>query len=75
MFFYKDNQKDDKTKEKNWNLFINTLIDGKFNQEQIPISSKENIIYPYVAKEGYILMQEYNEKEKYNKIRLEKLNY
>jgi GTP:adenosylcobinamide-phosphate guanylyltransferase len=75
VFFYKDNQKDDKTKEKNWNLFINTLIDGKFNQEQIPISSKENIIYPYVAKEGYILMQEYNEKEKYNKIRLEKLNY
>lgn len=75
VFFYRDNQKDEQTKEKNWNLFINTLIDGKFNQEQIPISSKENIIYPYIAKEGYILMQEYNEKAKYNKIRLEKLNY
>lgn len=75
VFFYRDNQKDENTKERNWNLFINTLIDGKFNQEQIPISSKENIIYPYVAKEGYILMQEYNQKSKYNQIRLEKLNY
>jgi hypothetical protein len=75
VFFYKDNQKDAETKEKNWNLFINTLIAGEFKQEQIPISSKENIILPYVAKEGYILLQEFNKKEKYNKIRLERLNY
>ena len=75
VFFYKDNQKDEETKEKNWNLFINTLIGGEFKQEQIPISSKENVILPYVAKEGYILLQEFNEKDKYNKIRLERLNY
>lgn len=75
VFFYKDNQKDDQTKEQNWNLFINTLIGGEFKQEQIPISSKENIIFPYVAKEGYILLQEFNKKAKYNSIRLERLNY
>lgn len=75
VFFYKDRQKDEDTKEKNWNLFINTLIDGKFNQEIVPISSKENIIFPYVAKEGFILLQEFNKKEKYNNVRLERLNY
>jgi len=77
VFFYKDFQKDDETKDKNWILFINTLIKGSFNQEQITISSKNDkfISIPYVAKEGYILLREYNEKEKYNEIRLERLNY
>ncbi len=76
VFFYRDFQKNDKTRKKNWNLFINTLIDGTFKQEMIPVSSKENfLIFPYVAKEGYILLQEFNKKAKYNQIRLEKLNY
>ncbi len=76
VFFYRDYQKDEVTKQKRWNLFINTIIDGKFKQEIIPISEKDNyIVTPYVGKEGYILLREYNEKEKFNKIRLEKLNY
>lgn len=76
VFFYRDFQKNDETKDRNWNLFINTLIDGKFNQEMIPISSKDNfLIFPYIAKEGYILLQEFNKKAKYNQIRLERLNY
>ena len=75
VFFYKDQQKDNETRDKVWNLFINTLIDGKFNQEIIPISSKDNIIFPYVAKEGFILLQEFNKKDKYNNVRLERLNY
>lgn len=73
VFFYKDLVDDDK--EKNWNLYINTIVNDTFKQEQIPVSSKENIIFPYVAKEGYILLQEFNKKEKYNSIRLERLNY
>jgi len=76
VFFYRDLQKDEKTKEKNWNLFINTLIDGQFKQEKVQISEKDNFtVIPYVAKEGYILLREFNEKEKFNKIRLERLNY
>lgn len=77
VFFYKDFQKDDTSKDKNWILFINTLQNGVFKQEQVTISSKNDkfMIYPYVAKEGYILLREYNEKDKYNQIRLEKLNY
>ncbi|HBK82373.1 MAG TPA: hypothetical protein DDZ41_02060, partial [Flavobacterium sp.] len=77
VFFYKDYQKNDETKDKNWILFINTLIEGTFNQEKVVISSKNEkyITLPYIAKEGYILMREYNEKDKYNQIRLERLNY
>lgn len=76
VFFYRDYQKDQVTKEKKWNLFINTVINGTFKQEIIPISEKDNyIVTPYVGKEGYILLREFNEKEKFNKIRLERLNY
>lgn len=76
VFFYRDFQKDKQTKESNWNLFVNTLIDGKFNQEMIPMSSKGNFyISPYLAKEGYILLSESNIKEKKYTIRLEKMNY
>ncbi|HRG18000.1 MAG TPA: hypothetical protein PLP39_02835 [Flavobacterium lutivivi] len=73
-FFYRDYQKDEDG-EKNWNLYINTIKTGVYSQEKIPISSKENSIVPYVAKEGYILLREYNKKSKYNGIRLERLNY
>ncbi|CAD7804657.1 hypothetical protein CHRY9390_01255 [Chryseobacterium aquaeductus] len=76
VFFFRDYQKDQVTKEKKWNLFINTVINGKFNQEVIPISEKDNyVVTPYVAKEGYILLRELNEKEKFNQVRLERLNY
>lgn len=76
VFFFRDYQKDEVTKQKKWNLFINTVIDGKFKQEVIPISEKDNFaVRPYVAKEGYILLHEFNAKEKYNMVRLEKLNY
>ncbi|MDR2205626.1 MAG: hypothetical protein LBE36_05670 [Flavobacteriaceae bacterium] len=76
VFFYRDLQKDQETKDKNWQLFINTFIDGKFKQEQVQISEKDKYVtFPYVGKEGYILLREYNEKDKFNKIRLERLNY
>ena len=73
-FFYRDYQKDEDG-EKNWNLYINTIKKGVYSQEKIPISSKENSIVPYVAKEGYILLREYNKNSKYNGVRLERLNY
>lgn len=76
VFYYRDYQKDDATKEKNWNLFINTLIDGKFKQEIVPISAKDDFfVSPYVGKEGYILLREHNKKDKYNTARLERLNF
>lgn len=76
VFFYRDYEKNEETKDKNWNLYINSLVDGKFAQEVVPISAKKDFfVYPYVGKEGYILLREINEKEKFNKIRLERLNY
>ncbi|WP_300673409.1 DUF6770 family protein [Soonwooa sp.] len=74
VFFYKDLVKN-ADKKKVVNLYINTLIKNQFKQEVIPIGTEENTIVPYVAKEGYILLNEYNKKEKYNQVRLEKLNY
>ncbi len=74
VFFYQDVVKDENRKKK-LNLYINTLINNQFKQEIIPIGTEENTIIPYVAKEGYILLNEYNKKDKYNQIRLEKLNY
>lgn len=75
VFFYRDYQKNEESKEKNWNLFINSIIDDNYQQEVVPISSKENLMIPYIAKEGYILLREYNKDSKYNQIRLEKLNF
>ncbi len=74
IFFYKDFQKEEDG-DKNWNLYINTIKSGIISSEKIPISSKLNTILPYVAKDGYILLREFNKENKYNGIRLEKLNY
>lgn len=74
VFFYRDYQKEEDG-EKNWNLFINLIKNGTYTQEKISISSKENTILPYIAKEGYILLREFNKKSKYNGIRLERLNF
>lgn len=75
VVFYNDYKKNKDTKEKNWILGIVTIINGKINHEQIPMSSKEHFLLPYVAKEGYILLREFNKNEEFNQIRLERLNY
>lgn len=57
-------------------LLINTVENGKMQTEKIPLTSKKKYaIVPIPAKEGYIMLREYNEKDKYNQIRLERLNY
>lgn len=62
--------------KKETELLINTVENGKMQNEKIPLTSKkEYAIVPIPAKEGYIMLREYNEKDKYNQIRLERLNY
>jgi len=75
VFFYNDHKKDEDSKKKNWVLGIVTIINGKMTHEQIPMTSEEHSIYPYVAKEGHILLREYNKDADYDQIRLERLNY
>lgn len=74
VFFYNDYEKDSETKDKNWILGIVSLIDGKVNHEKIPMISEEYSIFPYIAKEGYILLREFNKNSDFDKIRLERLN-
>jgi len=71
---YKKNKEGGKSK-KNWALGIVTIKGGDVYDEQIPMSSKDHFLYPYVAKEGYILLREFNKDEDYDQIRLERLNY
>lgn len=75
VFFFRDYKKDDETKDKNWVLGINTILNGEFKEDVIPISSEDYFIQPIPAKEGYILLREYNEKSKFDQLRLERLNY
>ncbi len=76
IVFYRDYKKDQETKDKNWVLGIITYINGEFGHQTLPMTSDEYSIIPFPAKEGYVLLTEFNEKEeKYNKIRLEKINY
>ncbi|MFI1772249.1 DUF6770 family protein [Thalassobellus citreus] len=74
VFFYQDYQKDTETKEKNWVLGIVSIVNGDINHEKIPMSSDDFFISPYIAKEGYILLREYNKNSDFDKIRLERLN-
>ncbi len=56
-------------------LVINTLKNCEVKTERIPLtSSRKYTIIPNPAKDGYIMLNEYNKKDKYNEIRLEKLN-
>lgn len=75
VFFFRNYKKDEETKEKNWVLGINTIINGELNQEIVPMSSEDFFLAPLPAKEGYILLREYNKDDKYNQLRLEKLNF
>ncbi len=76
IIFYRDYKKDAETKDRNWVLGIITYINGEFGHQTLPITSEEYNIIPFLAKEGYVLLAEFNAKEeKYNKIRLEKINY
>ena len=77
VFFYKNFKRDKEKKDKVGVLGINKYINSKYSYEEIPIYSKKNnyMIDPIPAKEGYILLREYNEDDKYDQLRLEKLNY
>jgi len=75
VFFFRDYKKDDETRDKNWILGINTILNGSFKEEVIPISSDDFFIQPIPAKEGYILLREFNKKSEFDQLRLERLNY
>ncbi|OJU54659.1 MAG: hypothetical protein BGN96_12830 [Bacteroidales bacterium 45-6] len=76
VFFYSNIVQNKKEKKEDMILGIDLIADGKVSEEKIPVYSKKKYYIEVMpAKEGYIMLREYNEKEKYNQLRLEKLNY
>ena len=76
VFFHKNDVTKKKSKDKKWILGINKIENGVHTLEEIPMLAKDKfLIEPIPAKEGFVLLREYNKDEKYNQIRLERLNY
>lgn len=77
VFFYTDKRRGEERKQKYRVLGVCTIIDGNFKMEELKIASKseEFFISPNIAKRGYIMLRESNNKEDYNAVRLERLNY
>lgn len=76
VFYYSAEVKNPETKKTETVLGIN-VYDGKgVQEERIPLYSPRKFsIIPVPAKEGYVMLNERNEKEKYNQVRLERLNF
>lgn len=77
VFFFQDFKRDKEKKDKIGVLGVNKYINSDYSFEEVPIYSKKNnyTIHPMLAKEGYIILREYNKDDKYDQIRLEKINY
>lgn len=76
IFFYRNVFNNKETDKQEVVLGINMISDGKVTEEKVPLYSKnEYYIDVLPAKEGFIMLREYNGNAKYNQIRLEKLNY
>jgi len=72
--FFNSKVKKDKVFENE--LIITAISNDTVQTDRIPLTSRNKYaIYPIPAKEGYVLLMEFNENDKYNQIRLEKLNF
>lgn len=72
--FFNNRVKKDKAYENE--LIITAIANDTIQTDRLPLTSaKKYAIYPMPAKEGYLLLMEFNENDKYNQIRLEKLNF
>ena len=79
VFYYSDNEKEGTraAKDPKWILGVITYIDGVFDYQKVPLTTKDGQIYPLKAKNGYVLLKEVPNKqsEKDSEFRLEKINY
>jgi hypothetical protein len=79
LFFYSDNEKEGSSARENpnWVLGIVTFIDGKFDAQKIPLTTKNGQIFPSIAKKGYVLLYETfkDNADNNNELRLEKVDY
>lgn len=74
-FFDKFIQLNPVTNKKEKYLGINKIVNGNYTYEKILLSNiSKNDIDIFPAKEGYVMFQEFNEKEKIYNVRLESIN-
>ncbi|MBK8642642.1 MAG: hypothetical protein IPN15_10665 [Saprospiraceae bacterium] len=78
VLFYKrqdDNKVKDEVNISNWKLCIGKFINGSFEEEKVPLSSKESHrLFAIPAKFGYMLLTEVDINDNLLEVRLEKLN-
>lgn len=80
VFYYSDNEKlgaRAARKDPKWILGVITYIDGVFDFQKVPLTTKDGQIYPIKAKNGYVLLKEVpnEDSDKDSEFRLEKINY
>lgn len=67
---------ENKNKDAYDKLGIITVNEGQVNIEEVQmVGGLSGSVYPFIAKEGYILLREFNKDSDYDQIRLERLNY
>lgn len=75
VFFYTDTHAGKLKEKKDWFLGVISYVDGKYNFEEISLSTNDGKVHPVLAKKGYIMLVEEKLDGKDSDIRLEKLNY
>lgn len=77
VFFYKDNDKKDEAlsvlRSDKFTLNMITYSKGTFENQEIKLKTSEGKIYPFKAKKGYIILQEFTDTDA--EIRLERINF
>lgn len=75
LFYFSDNEKKSKNRNKYTKFGIVSYIDKEFNKKQLSLKTEISTILAYPAKKGYVMLIEFfDTKNKSSQIRLEKVN-
>lgn len=76
LFYFADNEKNSKNRNKSTMFGIVSYTDGEFKKQNLNLKTETSTIYAYPAKKGHIMLIEaFDSKNKSPEIRLEKVNY
>lgn len=76
LFYFTDNEKKSKNRNKNTLFGIVSYTDSEFKKQTLNLKTDTSTLYAYPAKKGHIMLIEvFDSKNKSPEIRLEKINY
>jgi hypothetical protein len=76
LFFFSDNEKNTKNRNKSTLYGIVSFSDGKFTRQTLNLKTETSSIRAFPSKKGYItLVENFDQENKPTEIRLEKINY